>query len=917
MKKLLLTLLCVVAAVSSAFADVTYEQVALSDINSGDEVAIVGTDGLGNLYFATPTMNNNTLTCLSVKGSISDPAVLTDAQNGQIQKFTVNKNGSTFSLKNSNGEYLSITATSNGVKWATTQTAFTPINADGGGAYLQSGSAAIGFHKTGHYLNATKSGSIATFSSGLFFFKEAKGEVAVKESVYLANSGQIKIQMEEGKTVTGDIFKDGQLRAILNWGTDDEEVVTEGIEYTYTVVKNNDGAGANTIVTDVISVDANGVITAIAPGTVYVRVEINSDLYKADPVFINVVVSAPVGIYTGTVFKAGENSAFYLTLAGETTHLLDVENGQSKPYKLDGSGVYGKTYYIYPGTNRQLISFTVDGTAGKLYGSLGYFNVKAGYEPKEIIVNTTDEPKTAFNVTGGDVVLCDAYMKEIVTLNEGTTKRAMNETFYICPVEGTRISVVRTSDDEPLTPKEDSQWEYGLVVPVLAADIALGYDITVSEVNANESVFILEEGSYAELWRTFDVSFKNEKVMTFKPGYNYYDMKTDAWKYFQYMIVASEGQELVRIDYNGNIVSSFSKQTGELPGNYMKIQPQYAEPTTYKITTQKTPLRVSFTVTPGGSAELRHLGISTWVTDYVLTGTKPVVLDEYETYYIFATDGYELTEVVGADGNPLTIQPAEADWTGSESAYCFFKASQAQKSYTITAPEKKIEVNPGDLASGQQISFKFYDKETVDLSESRLSYGIYYIDPGKRMLGDGGAVQLVFGNAAAAFQEVYATKATYLTIQQTGYGANVKIGEMTVCFTDDVSSLEKIEFEYFSDAANWITTQKLVCKEGGLNDDATVWTPAAPAAAPSMYTTTDDGKVKSVTFTAGNGNASLRAMYVTYNGPQLPTGIETVEASAEDVEAVYYNLQGVRVENPAAGIYVRVRGNQVDKVLVK
>lgn len=45
------------------------------------------------------------------------------------------------------------------------------------------------------------------------------------------------------------------------------------------------------------------------------------------------------------------------------------------------------------------------------------------------------------------------------------------------------------------------------------------------------------------------------------------------------------------------------------------------------------------------------------------------------------------------------------------------------------------------------------------------------------------------------------------------------------------------------------------------------------------------------------------------------TGIESVSADTEDAEPVYYNLQGVRVENPAAGhIYIEVRGTAVRKV---
>ena len=44
------------------------------------------------------------------------------------------------------------------------------------------------------------------------------------------------------------------------------------------------------------------------------------------------------------------------------------------------------------------------------------------------------------------------------------------------------------------------------------------------------------------------------------------------------------------------------------------------------------------------------------------------------------------------------------------------------------------------------------------------------------------------------------------------------------------------------------------------------------------------------------------------------TGIEDVEAGAEECEVEYYNLQGVRVMNPTKGIYIRKYGSKVTKV---
>lgn len=46
------------------------------------------------------------------------------------------------------------------------------------------------------------------------------------------------------------------------------------------------------------------------------------------------------------------------------------------------------------------------------------------------------------------------------------------------------------------------------------------------------------------------------------------------------------------------------------------------------------------------------------------------------------------------------------------------------------------------------------------------------------------------------------------------------------------------------------------------------------------------------------------------------SGIEDIE-NADNVAPVYYNLQGVQVETPSAGLYIEVRGNQIRKVIIK
>lgn len=47
------------------------------------------------------------------------------------------------------------------------------------------------------------------------------------------------------------------------------------------------------------------------------------------------------------------------------------------------------------------------------------------------------------------------------------------------------------------------------------------------------------------------------------------------------------------------------------------------------------------------------------------------------------------------------------------------------------------------------------------------------------------------------------------------------------------------------------------------------------------------------------------------------TAIETIGTDNADAPAVYYNLQGVKVDNPAAGIYIRRQGDKAEKVVIR
>ena len=73
-----------------------------------------------------------------------------------------------------------------------------------------------------------------------------------------------------------------------------------------------------------------------------------------------------------------------------------------------------------------------------------------------------------------------------------------------------------------------------------------------------------------------------------------------------------------------------------------------------------------------------------------------------------------------------------------------------------------------------------------------------------------------------------------------------------------------------------------------------------------------DATVSSVEFNA-TGTTRISTVTVYYD-TNSTNGVDNVEA-ADDSEAVYYNLQGVRVANPDRGIYIKVVGNKAVKVV--
>ena len=83
----------------------------------------------------------------------------------------------------------------------------------------------------------------------------------------------------------------------------------------------------------------------------------------------------------------------------------------------------------------------------------------------------------------------------------------------------------------------------------------------------------------------------------------------------------------------------------------------------------------------------------------------------------------------------------------------------------------------------------------------------------------------------------------------------------------------------------------------------------------AIYTTTS----KQVNCIPDYNNGTAKGTYFTRNGSidiEGPTGIESVGYDS-NAPVEYFNLQGVKVENPESGLYIRRQGNKVEKIIIR
>lgn len=212
----------------------------------------------------------------------------------------------------------------------------------------------------------------------------------------------------------------------------------------------------------------------------------------------------------------------------------------------------------------------------------------------------------------------------------------------------------------------------------------------------------------------------------------------------------------------------------------------------------------------------------------------------------------------------------------------------------------------------------FVDKVTVTATVSNATSAWYKIGNGQQVNINGTSATFTLGDGMAVGQSVTVTwSASSATETKTGSATFTKIEKqpepegITVYYDNSVTNWSSVKIHHWSvNQTTWpgVDMQKV-------------------AADVYMYTC-PTGTI-GVVFNNGNGDQTGDVNNPVHGHIYKGTGnrgvqddgvyqsaIESVEASAEEEPVEYYNLQGVRVDNPTPGIYIQRQGTKVRKIRV-
>lgn len=260
-----------------------------------------------------------------------------------------------------------------------------------------------------------------------------------------------------------------------------------------------------------------------------------------------------------------------------------------------------------------------------------------------------------------------------------------------------------------------------------------------------------------------------------------------------------------------------------------------------------------------------------------------------------ATEGATIKYTINNDATELTYsKPIVINDSTTITAWAVKEGMTASKKATATYTVKK-EVKPTSLTA----TYNFGDPTSLFPSYNKN----YFTDTegGKQAVVEGIPFQCNPGtDEETRFWSSSSKKNAVLFEQDGSYTYRFYSPANAYITVKEGYTIEKIEFVAPDEAALAGCTFTPGSYSHGM------WTPGSSDEAISKVTISSD---------AADATILLKSITITY-APYV-SGIGDLEADSADAPVEYYNLQGVRIENPESGLYIRRQGNKTTKVLIK
>lgn len=563
--------------------------------------------------------------------------------------------------------------------------------------------------------------------------------------------------------------------------------------------------------------------------------------------------------------------------------------------------------------------------------------------------------------TGTDVTITVAATS--TTLDFGTAGKlqfnASYPRFLTYTTNETAVGLYKVDSGEAFHPLGNITWSYGDVADAEVADgtdatVEVGTKVTFKAANATKMTIgeNTVEGASIDYTVTenSDVTVKAEgvdkdgnatsKQITVK-------FTAAAPTLGEIMVTLPDGSTTVE-DGEYEIMLGQSIVAVAENAESIKIEAMHDDFSTYESTSNSwTPEKtgnhlVSVTATLGDNTKTHSFYLN------VTPRSETVTDDLTVTYFGFSGSGYACKTKVSEDTGVKYCAKA----TKNNGMQINTPASTSGKNSGIVTTEnpnsyiiEKIEVAISD-ASKLIVSVSNSANSTIDFDGTDMKKNGVALAEGA-LSGDNYITKSGASNTYTFTPKGYYT---YMGITSTGaiYPTGVKVyykaapADLLVSGTDGELTGDMLSIDKFGNGGEWYPVTVIApagytvyynidsrqAKVDGVSLSAKANTEAAAmATAAEADGFTNSGKQAITIGLSSEGQFSVYAK--NSNGDQTETKTFTVNGRAtgvediavdgvEDGEAVYYNMQGVRVANPAAGsLYIRVQGSKAAKVLVK